>query len=48
MNPLERLKNKLRLKPTIEPQQEVNIIIPIANKPEKIELDKIELLKNIL
>ena len=40
MNPLERLKNKLRLKPTIEPQQEVNIIIPIANKPEKIELDK--------
>ncbi len=44
MNPLELLKEKLRVKPIIEEKQKVSVAIPIANAPEKVEISKITLL----
>jgi hypothetical protein len=43
MNPLELLKEKLRVKPIIEEKQKVSVAIPVANAPEKIEVSKIKL-----
>ena len=43
MNPLELLKDKLRVKPIVEEKQVVSVAIPIANAPEKVEISKITL-----
>ena len=43
MNPLELLKDKLRIKPIVEEKQTVSVAIPIANAQEKVEISKITL-----
>jgi len=43
MNPLELLKEKLRVKPIIEEKQKVSVAIPVANAPEKVEISKLTL-----
>jgi len=44
MNPLEKIKEKLRLKPTTmeQKQQEVKVIIPIPNIQEKVSIKNIQ------
>jgi hypothetical protein len=44
MNPLELLKEKLRVKPIIEEKQKVSVAIPIANAPETVEISKIKII----
>lgn len=44
MNPLELLKEKLRVKPIVEEVQKVSVAIPIANAPEKVEISKVTIL----
>jgi Type III restriction enzyme, res subunit len=41
MNPLELLKEKLRVKPIVEEKQTVSVAIPLANAPEKVEISKV-------
>ena len=43
MNPLELLKEKLRVKPIVEEKQKVSVAVPIANAPEMVEISKITL-----
>jgi hypothetical protein len=42
MNPLETLKEKLRVKPNIDEKQmkQVDVVIPIPSKPEEIKLNR--------
>jgi len=44
MNPLDKIKEQLRLKPTEMQQkkQEIKVIIPVANLPEKVTIQKVE------
>jgi hypothetical protein len=44
MNPLESLKNRLKVKPIVEEKQKIFINVPIANAPETIELQKVKFL----
>ena len=43
MNPLELLKEKLRVKPIIEEKEKFTVAIPIANAPEKVEISKVSI-----
>ena len=43
MNPLELLKEKLRVKPIIEEKEKFTVAIPIATAPEKVEISKVSI-----
>ena len=44
MNPLDKIKEQLRLKPTTMEQkkQEIKVVIPVPNLPEKVAIQKIQ------
>ena len=44
MNPLESLKEKLRVKPIVEAHEKVMVAIPIPNAPEKVVLKKVTIM----
>lgn len=39
MNPLEKLKDKLKTKPILQEREQVQIVIPVAKKQEKIKVN---------
>ena len=39
MNPLEKLKDKLKIKPVLQEREQVQIVIPVAKKQEKIKVN---------
>ena len=41
MNPLETLKEKLRIKPIVEQHEQVAITVPVPTAPEKVEISKV-------
>lgn len=44
MNPLETLKEKLRIKPIVEEREKIAIVVPVPTAPEKVELSKITMI----
>ena len=44
MNPLETLKDKLRIKPIVEERESIGVVIPVPTAPEKIELRKVSII----
>ena len=44
MNPLELLKEKLRVKPIVGEQQKILVAVPVANVQEKVEINSIKIL----
>ncbi len=39
MNPLEKLKDKLKLKPMLQEREKVQIVIPVAKKQERVKVN---------
>jgi len=44
MNPLETLKEKLRIKPIVEEREKIAIVVPVPTAPEKVELSKVTMI----